>query len=249
MPRKKKPQASPQGELFVAPDARTATTEELAEVTEKTAALARCIAELPLCARIEALNLARTLLHEVSPFAREPVDLVLWVPHSCVLGNEWNPNQVPPPEMVALGHSVRKYGYTNAIVGSWISGWTEPSPTWPGDYRRGVRINDGFHRNIVGRQDEGICARLYGHLPITVLSSDLSEADLMSATMLHNEARGTHNPLKERALLATMDKAGWTTAQIGVGLVKSQEEIIRLRQSAGVPTQLANRTYDKAWEW
>jgi len=42
--------------------------------------------------KIEALNHFRKILHELSPFAREPVDLVLWVKADEVLANDYNPN-------------------------------------------------------------------------------------------------------------------------------------------------------------
>jgi hypothetical protein len=248
MARRKDPPPE-QGALFVAPEARPATTEELGAVTAHAEAIVRLLEAMPLCARIEALNHARSLLHEASPFKAEPVDLVLWLPNPCFEANDYNPNQVAPPEMVALAHSVRKYGFTSAIVGSWIEGWRPPPPSLPGDYRRGVRINDGFHRNVVGRTEGDIVARLYGHLPVAALKPGLALVDLMSATQLHNKARGTHRILGEGEMLRVMDEAGWSSAEIERGLVKGPEEQIRLRHVGGVAPQLANAQYDKAWNW
>lgn len=40
---------------------------------------------------IRALNDLRRVLHEVSPFAQEPVDCVLWVEADEVVANDYNP--------------------------------------------------------------------------------------------------------------------------------------------------------------
>lgn len=42
--------------------------------------------------KVAALNHFRKTLHELSPFTREPVDLVLWVKASEVVANDYNPN-------------------------------------------------------------------------------------------------------------------------------------------------------------
>ncbi|BDR41014.1 immunoglobulin-binding regulator B domain protein [Escherichia coli LAU-EC10] len=39
---------------------------------------------------IQALNHLRRVLHEVSPFAQEPVDCVLWVKVDEVVANDYN---------------------------------------------------------------------------------------------------------------------------------------------------------------
>ena len=57
------------------------------------------LATLPLPALVDTINRLRRALHEVSPFASEPVDFVEWVPAPAVTANEYNPNSVAPPEM------------------------------------------------------------------------------------------------------------------------------------------------------
>ncbi len=42
--------------------------------------------------KVAALNHFRQTLHELSPFSREPVDLVLWVKAGEVVANDYNPN-------------------------------------------------------------------------------------------------------------------------------------------------------------
>ena len=55
---------------------------------------------------IQALNHLRRVLHEVSPFAQEPVDCVLWVKADEVVANDYNPNVMAPGEKKLLKHSL-----------------------------------------------------------------------------------------------------------------------------------------------
>ncbi len=236
---KKKTQA--QAELF-APEAEPLSPKDTARVAGLSAELAKMLADLPLAARVEALNLARRALHEVSPFKSEPVDCVQWIPAAEVAENDWNPNAVPPPEFVALTHSVRKYGYTMPIVGVRIH---DPEPGSPVR----VRITDGKHRNVVGRVDQEIRNRIHGYLPLSLLGGSLTRADEMSATVLHNQARGTHSVERELTIVAELADAGWDDAQMGVGLVKSEEELVRMRQLGGAAKNLASQRYAKAWDF
>ena len=88
------------------------------DVAALAAQLAAAIAALPLEARVEALNRARSALHEVSPFKAEPVDLVLWRRAEDVTGyDEYaNPNTVHRDELLLLTHSMQKNGVAMALV-------------------------------------------------------------------------------------------------------------------------------------
>lgn len=233
--RVRKPKA--QRDLFDRETAPLASQDE-ARVAGAIDDLVRAVEGLGFAAKVEALNRARLALHAVSPFQAEPVDCVLWFPQAHVAENDWNPNGVPPPEMVALTHSVRKYGYTMPIVGVRVA--TAPVH---------IRITDGKHRNVVGRVDPDIRGRTHGYLPVSLLKGDFSRADEMSATILHNQARGTHSVVKEVAIVQALDEAGWTPEEIGVGTVKSDEELIRIRQLGGAAKNLAGDQYGKAWKF
>jgi len=74
------------------------------------------IAELDIEERIEAINILREEIHEISPFKHEPVDFVKWVKNDKVYANEYNPNKVAPPEMKLLELSIANDGYTQPIV-------------------------------------------------------------------------------------------------------------------------------------
>src|SRR5215467_983044 len=104
------------------------------------AALVTAIGELTAPAeRIAALNEIRRALHELSPLKHHPVDFIEWVPVDAVHANDYNPNQVAPPEMELLRLSIDHDGYTQPVV-TYANG-------------DGVReVVDGFHRNRVARE-------------------------------------------------------------------------------------------------
>jgi hypothetical protein len=52
------------------------------------------IKKLPIKQKIKLINEIKKQLHEISPFASEPVDCVLWVENEDVQANDYNPNSV-----------------------------------------------------------------------------------------------------------------------------------------------------------
>lgn len=181
--------------------------------------------------RICALNEVRELLHELSPFS-EPVDLVLWVPADKVIGNDYNPNKVAPPEMRLLYHSIKEDGYTQPIVA----------------YPDGDRqiVVDGFHRTRVGKEHKDIQERTHGYLPIVQIRKPLCQR--MASTIRHNRARGKHavGPMSE--IVATLAKQGWSDDRIAKELGPDLDETLRLKQVTGLPELFANRDYSRSWE-
>ena len=72
--------------------------------------LTQFLASLPEDDRIKAINEIRMAIHQVSPFREEPVDCVLWVKNSQLMPNDYNPNNVAPPEKKLLQKSI-EIGY------------------------------------------------------------------------------------------------------------------------------------------
>lgn len=231
MATKKKPEK-------VAEEQRTLFPEpvDFGRVRALAQELSAVVAAVPMPARVEALNEARTILATASPFAAEPVDCVLWIPEERVSRNEWNPNAVAEVEMTALVHSVEKYGFTMPIVGSRL-------------HDGSVGINDGFHRKQVPPRSAVVRIRCHGFLPVSILPGTMTDADRMSATLLMNQARGRHAIEKELPIVANLAAAGWTDDQIAVGTVKSHEELVRIGQLAGggAAKNLAAARFAKAW--
>lgn len=199
-------------------------------------ALVESLRDMPVRERIKHINKARRALHEVSPFASEPVDCVLWVEADSVVANDYNPNTVAPPEMRLLELSIQQDGYTQPIVA----------------FDRGdgsVEVVDGFHRNRVGRESDVVRGRIHGHLPIAVINPDRSESkDRMASTIRHNRARGVHGVRPMAQIVAEMYFNGWSNKRISKELGMDKEEVLRLKQVTGIGTLFENRDFSPAWD-
>lgn len=205
------------------------STEEL------TAALVAAVGEMPPEERIAALNFIRAELHAVSPFASHPVDCVQWVPVETVVANDYNPNNVAPPEMELLRLSVAADGYTQPIVTN-----TE----------EGSRIVvDGFHRNRVGREYPEIAETLHGHLPVVQIRETAQDrSDRIASTIRHNRARGKHSVIKMTDIVLELKRRNWSDAKIGKELGMDADEVLRLSQIGGLADSFADRSFSEAWE-
>lgn len=131
-------------------------------------------------ARIEAINAFRQVLHQHSPFRSQPVDCVLWVKQEQVIPNDYNPNNVAPPEKRLLQTSLEADGFTQPVV------VIRQGP-------QGYAIVDGFHRHELACSKASLKKKLKGYLPVTCLTHENASRDgLMAATIRHNRARGRH---------------------------------------------------------
>ncbi len=191
--------------------------------------------DLPLDAKVRALNTVREALHAISPFAAEPVDFVAWVPAGEVSANDYNPNRVAAPEMDLLRLSIAADGYTQPIV------------TCPEEDRR--EVVDGFHRNRVGKECPDVTARVHGYLPVVTIRSDRRDKkDRIAATIRHNRARGKHGVDAMSDIVADLHKRGWDSEKIGKELGMDADEVLRLKQITGLAELFANREFSEAWE-
>lgn len=176
------------------------------------------------------------MLHEHSPFADEPVDCVQWVLADKVVGNNYNPNTVAPPEMQLLSRSIDADGFTQPIV------------AYPERPERYVVV-DGFHRQRVGKTEKRIRQRLHGFLPIVLIRGDREEAaDRIAATIRHNRARGVHAVPPMTEIIVTLLKNGWNDADIARELGMDADEIIRFKQVSGLPELFQGHPFSRSWE-
>lgn len=202
---------------------------------EKINEICQELLELPLDKRIAALNEIRQQLHQVSPFAGEPVDCVLWVSGDKIAPNTYNPNYVASTEMALLTHSIEKYHYAMPIV-----------VHEDGD-GGAVTVVDGEHRHKIGTGNSKIRERLHGYLPIAVLPSKSTQNDLVAATIDFNRARGEHKVMSMGQIVRILVTNGWDDARIAKEVGMSVEEILRLKQVRGIAASRANREYGKSW--
>ncbi|MCQ1577186.1 ParB N-terminal domain-containing protein [Streptomyces parvus] len=215
-----------------------------AQIIDAARPLIEALAGLPLDERVSTLNALRVLLHEQSPFAAEPVDLVLWEKADTVEGNSYNPNAVAPRQMDLLKHSITADGFTQPIV-AWRPGdaGTADEPAAP------VEVVDGFHRHLIGKHDPTVAARVHGYLPITVINTDREALeDRQAATIRHNAARGVHTieGLSEMVLQLMREKKNFAWFDKNLGM--QPDEVTRLAQVSGLAAAFADAEFSEAWE-
>jgi ParB-like chromosome segregation protein Spo0J len=193
------------------------------------------IGAMPLAEKVEALNNIRRALHEVSPFAGEPVDLVEWVKSDDVQANDYNPNSVAPPEMELLRLSIQADGYTQPIV------------TMPEDGKR--TVIDGFHRHRVGKECDDVRHRVHGYLPVVrIKQSQESRENRMASTIRHNRARGKHKVEAMSDIVVELKRRNWSDDRIAKELGMDADEVLRLCQITGLAEVFADQTFSEAWE-
>lgn len=190
---------------------------------------------LPLKDRVEQINCIRGMLHEVSPFAAEPVDFVQWVPAETVQANDYNPNTVAPPEMELLRHSIAEDGYTQPIV-AWDLGTSK-------------EVVDGFHRNRVGKECKDVYKRVHGYLPIAVINVERQDRnDRIASTIRHNRARGKHKIDAMSDIVVELKRRNWSDDKICRELGMQPDEVLRLCQITGLEELFSDQEFSQAWD-
>lgn len=188
-----------------------------------------------LADRITRYNALVREAHALIPEIQHPALCPQLIPGESIEANDYNPNKVAPPEMRLLIHSIRRDGITMPVV-------TAPHPTEAG---RRVVV-DGFHRTTVAKTDPEVRASLHGHVPAVLLTR--SEAELMASTVRHNMARGSHDVQLSSNLITILTKFNWTNEKISTELGMDLDEVLRLKQTAGLGAMFADREYSQAWE-
>lgn len=197
--------------------------------------LVSLIKALPMEEKIKAINVVKKSLHDVSPFADEPVDCVLWVKSEIIEANDYNPNSVATPEMELLAHSIEQDGYTQPIV------------TWERDDV--FEVVDGFHRNRVGKEHPGVSKRVRGYLPVTVIKESRQDrGDRIAATIRHNRARGKHAITSMSEIVVELKRRNWSDKKIGKELGMDPDEVLRLSQISGLAEMFSDVNFAEAWE-
>jgi ParB-like chromosome segregation protein Spo0J len=185
--------------------------------------------------KVKTLNEIKKQLHEISPFKNEPVDLILWVKNDEVIANDYNPNNVAPPEMELLKTSILSDGYTQPIV------------TFPEEDK--ITVIDGFHRSRVGKKDDEVKKRVHGYVPITTIrSTQEDKGDRMASTIRHNRARGKHRVDGMSEIVLELKRRNWSDNKIAKNLGMDADEILRLCQISGLREMFQGDEFSKAWD-
>ncbi len=184
--------------------------------------------------KIEALNEIRALLSKESPLKHHPVDCVLWKKSEKVEKNLYNPNAIPPPEMLLLYESIKNDGYTMPIVAF--------------NDVDSIKIVDGFHRRETEQRNEDISESTLGHIPITLIrESQGSQSDRMASTIRHNRARGVHNIELMSTIVSELVEMGKGDAWICKHIGMSKDELLRMKQITGLASLFQNQEFSQAW--
>jgi len=185
--------------------------------------------------KIDVINDLKLKLHNISPFADEPVDCVQWVKSESVQANDYNPNKVAPPEMELLEISIMNDGYTQPIV------------TWPSE--KGTEVIDGFHRSRVGKESEIVSRRVKGYLPIvSIRNEQTNKNDRIASTIRHNRARGKHQIDAMSEIVIELKNRNWTNKRVARELGMDEEEVLRLCQISGIEHLFSDKDFSRAWE-
>lgn len=185
-------------------------------------------------ATIRALNHLRQVLHELSPFAGEPVDCVLWVRAEEVVANDYNPNVMAPAEKKLLQRSLEEDGFTQPVVVAEDKGK--------------YVVVDGYHRQLLGRDKGRSEEQLKGWLPVTRIRPERKgQASRIAATIRHNRARGKHQITPMSDIVRDLSRQGWADERIGAELGMEQDEVLRLKQISGLTELFEGEAFSPAW--
>ena len=193
------------------------------------------IEELELEEKVQVINEVKKLLKQISPFNKEPVECVEWIKCSEIVANDYNPNNVAPPEMELLHTSIKEDGYTQPIV------------VWKNEGH--YEVVDGFHRNRVGKECKDINERIHGYLPVVVINDEVTDrGQRIASTIRHNRARGKHKVEAMSDIVLELRKRNWSNEKIAQKLGMDADEVLRLAQITGLAEMFSDREFSEAWE-
>lgn len=190
--------------------------------------------EMPFDDKVAVFNKVTQELYDWLD-VRHPALNVQLVPADEVIGNDYNPNHVAPPEMRLLRLSIRKDGVTMPVVVC----------DTPENREHPYTVVDGFHRTTVIQHDRDIRDSLHGYVPVSRLNKSLE--DRITSTVRHNMARGTHQVELSAKLVVMLKKHNWTNARIGKELGMDADEVLRLKQITGLAEAFKNEDFSKSW--
>lgn len=191
--------------------------------------------EMPFDEKVDVFNQITQELYDWLGINHPSLNVQL-VKANKVIGNDYNPNSVAPPEMKLLKLSISKDGVTMPIVVC----------DTPDNKKYPYTVVDGFHRTTVIQQDKQINESLHGYVPVSRLNKKME--DRITSTVRHNMARGTHQVELSAKLVTMLKKHNWTNARIGIELGMDADEVLRLKQITGLAEAFKDQDFSKSWE-
>ena len=224
-------------DLFAQTESQFEHAKSLCKLESVIDNIVNYISQLPFKDKVQAINDVREAIHRISPFSSEPVDFVRWVLNTQVYANDYNPNNVAPPEMELLRISIGHDGYTQPIV------------SMPDTDCGMFEVVDGFHRHRVGKECKDIESRVYGYLPVVAIrSNQRDKSDRIASTIRHNRARGKHKVEAMSDIVIELKRRNWSDAKIAKNLGMDADEVLRLCQITGLADAFKDQNFSTAWE-
>lgn len=190
--------------------------------------------DMPIDEKVALFNQLTQELYDWLGFNHPTLNVQL-VPADKVIGNDYNPNKVAPPEMKLLKLSIRKDGLTMPVVVC----------DAPKDKKHPYVVVDGFHRTTVVQHEKDVNESLHGYVPVSRLNKSIE--DRITATVRHNMARGTHQVELSAKLVTMLKKHNWTNSRIGMELGMDADEVLRLKQITGLAEAFKDEDFSKSW--
>lgn len=182
--------------------------------------------------RVDIFNQLTNALKEFVGI-NHPVLSVQLIRGENVKANDYNPNNVAPPEMRLLHLSIKSDGVTQPVVGYRIDDST-------------IEVVDGFHRQKIIKDKKDIANSLKGYIPVVII--DKETEDRKASTIRHNRARGKHGVKPMTEMVKELVNAGWDYDRIKTELGMSDDEVLRLHQMNGLAELYKDHDYSKSWE-
>lgn len=192
-------------------------------------------------------------MNQTKRLQEQPICSIHWVHRDRLVPNNYNPNFQYDSATNLLAVSIIEDGWTQPIVVTpkHTENTQETVKTNLVDYVNDVtsefEIVDGFHRWLVSGRIK-IYAVTAGFVPIVVIWHDNEQSQKLS-TIRHNRASGEHAVLEMSKIVASMIESGMSMQEICFRAGMEKEEVKRLSQRAGIPSDSIFEDSDWGKEW
>ncbi len=139
----------------------------------------------------------------------------MWIKKTNITANDYNPNNVAPPEKRLLSKSLELDGFTQPIV------VTENAP-------QHYEIVDGFHRHDIGSNRAILKRQLKGYLLLPACVKRAGKSSIAWRQLFVTTARGRHQINAMSEIVRELVLMGWSEQKIGQ-LGMDSDEVLRLK--------------------
>ncbi|WP_216364590.1 IbrB-like domain-containing protein [Vibrio harveyi] len=183
--------------------------------------------------RVEVYNALSDLAYMVIGLEHPALNVKL-IPRCMLKDNDYNPNNVAPPEYRLLKHSMKTDGVTMPVVVNQALG------------EEHCVIIDGYHRSQLLKHDLDLQHSLASYVPVVILNK--REEERIATSVRHNMARGTHQVELTAQLVAKLKSMNVSDEEIGKEIGMDKEEVLRMQQVLGLAELFKDRDFSCSWK-